>query len=149
MAVITIITATITPDYVFPSTAALVGLATLEFEALASLACHCHENPADAFPELEAGRAQFVAEEVGHPLLALDVQRVPRLCRRLARLFASLLKVLRGLLQLLRGDGDDSLARPTLEDATKEGPLGLLAHGEAAVRIVLVLCMDHRPLANT
>ena len=41
-----------------------------EFEALCSLASYAYENPGDPFPELEADGPLFVAEGVGHPLIA-------------------------------------------------------------------------------
>jgi len=43
--------------------------ALAEFEALASLACHAAENPADPFPDLVEGGPCFSAEALGHPLL--------------------------------------------------------------------------------
>jgi hypothetical protein len=45
----------------------LEAVATLE--ALASLATHAYEHPADAFPKLAAGAPRFDAEALGHPLL--------------------------------------------------------------------------------
>ncbi|HSJ96235.1 MAG TPA: DNA mismatch repair protein MutS, partial [Myxococcota bacterium] len=41
-----------------------------ELEALASLAGHAYEHPADAWPELVADAPRFEAREAGHPLLA-------------------------------------------------------------------------------
>jgi len=41
-----------------------------ELEALASLATQAFEHPDDAFPEIEAEGPLFVAEGLGHPLLA-------------------------------------------------------------------------------
>jgi DNA mismatch repair ATPase MutS len=44
-----------------------------EFEALLSLSAYAYEHPEDRFPELEEGRdgrAFFVGEELGHPLIA-------------------------------------------------------------------------------
>jgi len=40
------------------------------FEALCALAAYSYENPGDPFPELEADGPLFVAEGVGHPLIA-------------------------------------------------------------------------------
>jgi hypothetical protein len=40
-----------------------------EFEALSSLAGYSYEHPADPFPVLVDGPAQFVASELGHPLI--------------------------------------------------------------------------------
>ena len=41
-----------------------------DFEALCALAAYSYENPGDPFPELEADGPLFVAEGVGHPLIA-------------------------------------------------------------------------------
>ena len=41
-----------------------------DFEALCALASYSYENPGDPFPELEADGPLFVAEGVGHPLIA-------------------------------------------------------------------------------
>ncbi len=38
-------------------------------EALSALAAYAFENPSDPFPEIDAERPCFVAEEIGHPLL--------------------------------------------------------------------------------
>jgi hypothetical protein len=51
-----------------PSLRAWIGAAA-EFEALASLATHACEHPADVFPELKTGAPHFEAERLGHPLL--------------------------------------------------------------------------------
>ena len=51
--------------------AVVAWLAALgEMEALASLAGHAYENPERPFPELVDGPAAFVAEGLGHPLIA-------------------------------------------------------------------------------
>jgi hypothetical protein len=42
-----------------------------EFEALCALAAYAAENPADPFPELEAGPVELMAEGLGHPLIPL------------------------------------------------------------------------------
>ena len=51
-----------------PALRAWVGAAA-EFEALASLATHASEHPADVFPELVSGAPCFEAESLGHTLL--------------------------------------------------------------------------------
>jgi hypothetical protein len=40
-----------------------------EFEALSSLAAYSYERPADPFPEFTDGPAEFVANDLGHPLI--------------------------------------------------------------------------------
>jgi hypothetical protein len=54
-----------------PSLRAWISAAA-EFEALASLATHACEHPADVFPELTAGAPRFEAERLGHPLLLVS-----------------------------------------------------------------------------
>jgi hypothetical protein len=44
-----------------------------EVEALASLACYAFENPADVFPTVRSGAAEFSASGLGHPLLPTAV----------------------------------------------------------------------------
>jgi len=41
-----------------------------ELEALISLAGYSYEHPSDPFPEFVEGETSFIAEELGHPLLA-------------------------------------------------------------------------------
>ncbi len=43
-----------------------------EVEALAALAAYAYENPADPFPEVIDGPAQYDGEGLGHPLLPAD-----------------------------------------------------------------------------
>src|SRR5262245_39859956 len=43
-----------------------------EVEALAALAAYAYENPADPFPEVIDGPAQYDGEGLGHPLLPVD-----------------------------------------------------------------------------
>ncbi|HLJ48274.1 MAG TPA: hypothetical protein VKU01_19805 [Bryobacteraceae bacterium] len=45
-------------------------LAVGEFEALCSLASYSFEHPADVFPTIAAGPAEFDAEALGHPLMS-------------------------------------------------------------------------------
>ena len=54
-----------------PALRAWVGAAA-EFEALASLAAHACEHPADVFAELAPGAPHFEAEALGHPLLPVS-----------------------------------------------------------------------------